>query len=135
MSGIATEKVSPGQGKAIRIPSSIFSNIRQPGVAALLPPLTVARRKKRIVSPEASAYIQKNKMILKAESAGEKILVKRNESVNISARSQGSVPRYGSEACCAKGCNGCLIFWHDKRFEKSREGLRKKAIGEKLKTS
>ncbi len=41
-------------------------------------------------------------------------------------------PRVGVDGCCGKGCNGCLIFWHDDKYAKAREILKKKKIGEML---
>ncbi|TNE36114.1 MAG: hypothetical protein EP347_11860, partial [Alphaproteobacteria bacterium] len=41
-------------------------------------------------------------------------------------------PRYGVEGCCGKGCNGCLVFWHDPAYAKAREKLSAKKQGEKL---
>jgi putative protease len=41
-------------------------------------------------------------------------------------------PRIGKEGCCGKGCNGCLIFWHDEKYQKAREILKTKKIGEML---
>jgi len=41
-------------------------------------------------------------------------------------------PRVGTEGCCGKGCNGCLIFWHDTKYSKARELLKSKKIGEML---
>ena len=39
-------------------------------------------------------------------------------------------PRFGTEGCCGKGCNGCLVFWHDPAYEKARNLLAKKKLGE-----
>jgi putative protease len=36
-------------------------------------------------------------------------------------------PRIGMEVCCCKGCNGCLIFWHDPTYEKARTLLAQKS--------
>ena len=41
-------------------------------------------------------------------------------------------PRIGTEGCCGKGCNGCLIFWHDDKYQKARELLKTKKMGEML---
>ena len=44
-------------------------------------------------------------------------------------------PRLGTEGCCAKGCNGRLIFWHEPQYEKARELLASKKSGEMLDNS
>jgi putative protease len=41
-------------------------------------------------------------------------------------------PRVGLEGCCGKGCNGCMMFWHDPLYAKAREILGKKKQGEML---
>ena len=38
-------------------------------------------------------------------------------------------PRIGMEVFCCKGCNGCLIFWHDPTYEKARTLLAQKKQG------
>jgi putative protease len=152
MTGIATEKVSPGQGKSIRIPASIFHFTQGEDLQKILPPFTIARKKKRIIDEQTMQHIEENKLALLSEAAGKKIEPKLGLGLKVpgamplsstpsavrglpivesrSLKQQG--PRYGSQACCGKGCNGCLVFWNDRRFEGARERLRKKAIGEKL---
>jgi putative protease len=41
-------------------------------------------------------------------------------------------PRSGVNGCCGRGCNGCLPFWHDEKYTKARELLKKKKMGEML---
>ncbi len=41
-------------------------------------------------------------------------------------------PRVGTKGCCGRGCNGCLIFWHDESYAKAREILAKRKQGEML---
>ena len=41
-------------------------------------------------------------------------------------------PRQGSEGCCGKGCNGCMIFWHSDLYAPAREIMAKKKMGEML---
>lgn len=55
------------------------------------------------------------------------------ESINDgSGERKPRTPRIGTTGCCGKGCNGCLIFWHDAAYAKAREIMRSKKIGEKL---
>jgi hypothetical protein len=137
MTGIATEKVSPGQGKSIRIPASIFHFTQGEDLQKILPPFTIARKKKRIIDEQTMQHIEENKLALLSEAAGKKIEPKLGLGLKVpgamplsstpsavrglpivesrSLKQQG--PRYGSQACCGKGCNGCLVFWNDRRFE------------------
>jgi putative protease len=41
-------------------------------------------------------------------------------------------PRVGTQGCCGRGCNGCLIFWHDPQYANAREILGKRKQGEML---
>ena len=41
-------------------------------------------------------------------------------------------PKMGIEACCGRGCNGCLIFWYDLKFKKQRQLIKTKKLGEIL---
>lgn len=140
--GIVTDKVSAGQAKTIRIPASIFTSINQSELKNILPTLTVARKKKKTTNPQDAARIAQTKLNLKAEASGEKAttlettaLHPKIPALTVEPRSSRGVPRYGSEACCGKGCNGCLIFWNDHKFAGARERLKQKAIGEKLTSS
>jgi putative protease len=40
--------------------------------------------------------------------------------------------RTGTSGCCGRGCNGCLMFWHDPAYAKGRELMKQKKLGEKL---
>ncbi|MCP5076152.1 MAG: peptidase U32, partial [Rhodobacteraceae bacterium] len=40
--------------------------------------------------------------------------------------------RVGTEGCCGKGCNGCLIFWQDEQYTRARNVLLKRKQGEQL---
>ncbi len=41
-------------------------------------------------------------------------------------------PRLGLDTCCGRGCNGCIMFWHDPAYEKAREIMATKKQGETL---
>jgi len=40
--------------------------------------------------------------------------------------------RVGTDGCCGKGCNGCLIFWEDDMYARAREALQSRKHGEQL---
>ncbi len=40
--------------------------------------------------------------------------------------------RVGTEGCCGKGCNGCLIFWQDDAYAKARDILLQRKQGAML---
>ena len=41
-------------------------------------------------------------------------------------------PRLGLDTCCGRGCNGCMMFWHDPVYEKARQIMATKKQGETL---
>ncbi len=118
-----TEKVSPGQQKAIRIPSSIFRTIDPRNV---LPILTVARKKKQLTLLERK-QLRLEREEWKAEKEKTTVppdrklrLLANTQEQHLPATSEDAAyhksPRLGSEGCCGKGCNGCLIFWYDPKY-------------------
>jgi len=55
------------------------------------------------------------------------------EVKNVDSRSRTlNKPRLGTEGCCGRGCNGCLIFWNDPAYEKARTLMATKKQGEML---
>jgi len=43
-------------------------------------------------------------------------------------------PRLGLDGCCGLGCNGCLMFWNEPKFEGARAKLKARGIGALLPT-
>lgn len=139
--GEKTEKVSAGQNKAIRIPASIFEGLDQSKLRDLLPTLTVARKKK-ILSPTEKARLIADLEAQKAEIENLPVNAERKQKLleeakereeyieKRSTRKRG--PKMGSEGCCGKGCNGCMIFWNDPKYEEQRKAMEAKKIGEML---
>lgn len=128
LTGEITEKVSAGQSKAIRIHHSLFTSIKNlkkttsslTSVQKILPPLTVARKSKYITPSEQSrllldietqaAEIQSLYVPeARKQALLEDIRFSREHALSLKVRKG---PKMGSEGCCGKGCNGCLIFWH-----------------------
>jgi len=60
---------------------------------------------------------------------------KSGESCAKPAQVETKKPKMGVDACCGRGCNGCLIFWHDSKFKKQRELIKTKKLGEILSKS
>lgn len=135
------ERAHAGQQRVYRIPGTTFQQFSVAQAQKLLPPHTVARHKKRITLQEQA------RLLLDIESRQaelEKRLPdpeKRQRYLNMlhaekaavqNAKVYKSGPKMGSEGCCGKGCNGCMIFWNDPRYAEKREELLKKPIGTKL---
>ncbi len=60
---------------------------------------------------------------------------KNNLREKIEIRDETRTPRLRKnvvEGCCGRGCNGCLVFWHDPLYKKARIKLQAKKQGEKM---
>jgi putative protease len=139
--GTKTEKVSAGQGKAIRIPKSFFQGIPEDQVESVLPSLTVARKKKFLTEEEKARLLieleerhaEVEKLPVdeeKKRKLREEVKAERARLEGVKIRTRG--PRMGVEGCCGKGCNGCMIFWQDPKYAEKREELKKLGVGRKL---
>jgi len=137
--GEQTDKVSAGQGKSIRLHVSLFDQEDPEGLKKRLPALTVARRETPMSEEERASRLAEIRaqelergLITEAEYRaimddpellGKRISMKTN---------LGKSPKQGVDGCCGKGCNGCLLFWQDPKYEKAREKMKGKKIGEML---
>lgn len=134
-----TDKVSAGQGKAIRISAELFDQEDLETLKQRLPILTVARRETPMSEEERASRLAE----IRAQEL-ERGLISEEEyrqimddpellGKRISLKtSLGKAPKQGLDSCCGKGCNGCLMFWKDPKYEKAREKMKTKKIGEML---
>ena len=130
--GKITEKVSAGQGKAIRIPLSIFQTLNPEEARSHLPVYTVARKQKllseaekaRLIADYESQQLEIEKLRIDESERQKKL--EENREFQYWAKQQEvqkNGPRMGLEGCCGKGCNGCNLFWYDDKYRKAREKL------------
>lgn len=132
---IKTE-VHAGWQKPIRIPFSAFDHEDAASIAQRMPVYTVLR-KERALTLEQWNRVKLDAKVQQVESKGlpmEDYFDKRDElrsSLPESDKMQKRtrLPRIGTEGCCARGCNGCLMFWNDPQYAKARELLAKKQGG------
>jgi putative protease len=134
------EKLHAGQKPKFIIPSSDFHLIDKDKLKKLLPPLTLIRKEKdnieieqlKVQSRELSHQLEAGEISTeKYQQKRKKYFIAQEIDQNDTTPSTRS-PRIGSEGCCGKGCNGCLIFWNDEKYAKAREILKTKKIGEML---
>ena len=133
-----TDKLHAGQKPHILIPASDFHLFDKKQIKKLLPEFSLVRKEKNnIESEKLKVESRELSHQLEAKNVNEtKYQNKRQKyfqaceigDMQISPRT----PRIGQEGCCGKGCNGCLIFWHDEKYQKAREILKSKKIGEML---
>ena len=136
--GKITDKLHAGQKPQILISASDFHLFDKEQIKKLLPEFSLVRKEKNnIESEKLKVESRELSHQLEAGNINEtKYQNKRQKyfqaceigDLQISPRT----PRIGQEGCCGKGCNGCLIFWHDEKYKKARELLKGKKIGEML---
>jgi len=134
------EVVNPGFKPQIRVPFSLFDQENPKLIRKALIQHTVVRKEKPLTEEE----FKRLKLDLEARKleqgkGSEKRFEKLQEELTI-ARDEDlkdktpRTPRVGTEGCCGKGCNGCLIFWNGEKYAKARELLKQKKMGQLLTT-
>ncbi|OFW81261.1 MAG: peptidase U32 [Alphaproteobacteria bacterium RIFCSPLOWO2_01_FULL_40_26] len=136
--GKITDKLHAGQKPLFRIPASDFHTIDKERLQQLLPPFSLVRKEKMNVESE-KLKVESRQLSHQLEAGcvrEEKYENKRKKYFSAleidDEKISPKTPRIGKEGCCGKGCNGCLIFWHDEKYAKAREILKTKKIGEML---
>lgn len=138
--GTITPRASAGQGKAIRIPLSAFHAEDGARLKSLMPPLTVARGESPISEEERESLwqdirAQETERGLLSEEEYRRLLddpVRISKRMSLKGTAAGKAPKTGLDGCCGKGCNGCLMFWNDPKYEAARTTLKSRKIGEML---
>jgi len=134
--GSVREAVHPGTNFHVRIPFSVFDLEDAVTLQDRIPPMTLVRKEKVLNQQEWDRLrLDKSAIDVEAGIGNERIYLKMRDNLAQSMAEvpeTKKVPRTGTEGCCGKGCNGCLIFAHDPLFAKARADLAQKKIGEKL---
>jgi len=136
--GNISTKIHAGTKPHIRINASLFHLIDKDQLKKLLPINSLIRKEKPNLESQKLKIDQRN-LSLKLESGDnidDKYQKKRSNYFASLKFDEEKIctktPRIGDDGCCAKGCNGCLIFWHDDKYKKARQILKEKKIGEML---
>lgn len=132
--GEKLEKITAGEGRAIRIPRSAFHMEEGEDLETLLPVQTVIRKAK-VLSSEQAEQLARNR-------ATQQVELGLIEPTALTRRSSGRPvgapvrpPKLGADGCCGLGCNGCLPFWKDDKYERARARLLSSSRGKLLKSS
>ena len=133
-----TKEIHAGQKPLLKIPFAWFHEEDQSRLKQDFPAFTVVR-KKHVLSDEQEVRLKMDSASQKVELAQEKeekYIRERDafKTVHNAAplAKEPRSPQLGAEGCCGRGCNGCLHFWHDERYEKARKLLSQKKQGELL---
>lgn len=133
-----TEIVHGGQKPLIRIPFFLFDQENIEHLKQVLLPLTIIRKEKAML-PEEWSRLKLDREAAKIEHGGGSALQydRKRENLQEALDAKNRIrkpktPRIGTEGCCGKGCNGCLIFWNDPAYAKARAIMAEKKQGEML---
>ena len=141
--GVMSNVLHAGTRPILRIPYSAFDREKAESLRARLPVGTVVR-KESLLSEAQWARIRLDKTAQTIEThnrtddPANPLYVKRRETLKVAiaedvkTRRPKVNPRLGLEGCCGRGCNGCLMFWHDPAYAKARQLLATKKQGEML---
>ncbi|RLK00475.1 peptidase U32 family protein [Ruegeria conchae] len=123
----------------IRLPFTLFDHEDIEDLRARFPVYSVLR-KERALTDEHWSRIRFDKLVQGVETTGRdnaKAYARRRDELIEKIGEDGNERRFktnriGTEGCCGKGCNGCLIFWQDEKYARAREVLSKRKQGEQL---
>ncbi len=133
------EVVQGGTQTIIRIAFELFDHEDEGVLKSLFPEFTILRKEKPL-SEEQWSRVKFDKLTQNLEIARKRDEPSYNKGRSKllaamdgdAAERRFKTNRVGVEGCCGKGCNGCMIFWHDASYAKAREILLKRKQGEQL---
>lgn len=133
--GTVVEQVNPGQKQSIRIHKDLFHAEDLEHLKLQMPVGTVARAETITLTEAHEARTQIRSKSHKAESGKikvefyEKFKEKNLEKAQVNNPELAKKPKDKDNGCCGRGCNGCLVFWHDDKYAKARELIKGKKQG------
>ncbi len=134
--GRKSEAVNAGQKPVILIPWSLFDREDADKLRKQLCPQTIIRKEKSLTKAEwdrlrLDATAQRIELGTGSNDLYERQRDKLQQSIfEENGERIPKTPRIGTSGCCGRGCNGCMIFWHDPIYEKARKLLAQKKQGE-----
>jgi putative protease len=136
--GKILDKVTAGEQRAIRIRASALHDENPTELKRRLPTLSVARKARPLTALQELQLKQNNKAqgaelgLVQADS----LVRDPSERLRVIQSMKGTKPpKLGAEGCCGLGCNGCLPFWNEEKYEKARALLAGKKGLKKLPTA
>jgi putative protease len=136
--GRTSEVVQPSEKPIIRLAFELFDHETIDDLIRHFPPMTVIRKEKALTNEQWDQIKldrEAGKMELGANNQAHYLGKKEELIRSIEKSNKDRTPktrRVGLEGCCGKGCNGCLMFWHEPKYAKARELLAQKKQGEML---
>lgn len=136
--GRVTEEVNASTTPFIRVPFSLFDQEEVSSLKNDFPAMTIIRKEKALTQEQWDRIkLDTESQKLELGRGTQQGYEEKREKLQQSLDERDSdrtfkTPRRGTEGCCGKGCNGCLMFWHDPLYEKARTLLAKKKQGQLL---
>ncbi len=139
VSGEVKDAVHGGAQATIRVPFALFDHEDIDDLKARFPVYSVLRKEKALTTEQWNR-VKFDKLVQGLETGGkrnEPAYEKRRDALADSVAESTSERRFktnrvGTDGCCGKGCNGCLIFWEDDLYARAREALQSRKNGEQL---
>jgi putative protease len=137
--GSRVDVVQGSQQPVIRLPFTLFDHEDLDDLKARFPAYTVLR-KERPLTEEQWNRVRFDKLTQALEVSGRdnpKAYARRRDALAEGVAQDSNEKRFktnrvGTEGCCGKGCNGCLIFWQGDEYARAREHLLQRKQGEML---
>ena len=137
--GARVDVVQGSQQPVIRLPFTLFDQEDPDNLKTRFPAFSVLR-KERPLTEEQWNRVRFDKLTQALEVSGRdnpKAYARRRDTLAESVAQDSNEKRFktnrvGTEGCCGKGCNGCLIFWQGDEYARARELLLKRKQGEML---
>ena len=128
-SGQRSTKISGGEGRSIRLPRHAFHAENLPDLKRRLVAGVVVRK-----STPLGEHDREQVELNRRSYASEQGLIAADTLTSRRSlrASCGKAPRVGAEGCCGLGCNGCLPFWNEQKYQRARELLAQEPNGRRL---
>ena len=128
--------INSGHDPYFRVPFAVFDQEDLTTLKDRIPPMTVLRKERsltevqwdRIKLDTETHAIEAGKGSVQAYT-NKRDRLRESQALRDTSLKE-KTPRIGMEGCCGKGCNGCLMFWHDPSYARARELLAEKKQGE-----
>jgi putative protease len=137
--GEMLDVVQGGAKATIRFPFSLFDHEDIDVLRELFPVYSVLRKEKPLTEEQWSRLkfdkitqrqeISGNLDQAKYDRARDKLVAATGEA---GEERRHKTNRVGTQGCCGKGCNGCMVFWQDDIYVKARQAVLKRKQGEQL---
>ena len=126
-SGRTSEVVQASEKPIIRLPFDLFDHETIEDLINDFPAMTIIRKEKALTDEQwnqikLDARGRQNRAWQRGRTT--RYLDKREKLITALEENQKTpapkTRRVGLEGCCGKGCNGCLMFWHEPKYAKAR---------------